>query len=170
MPTVLDPFQFVLIAVAGWMNRRPSNCLCCAPGAAQQRFCPQLRRRVPQSPRSIIQQPVAETPLIRGKMPSVTGVRSFRPRSTLASCGAAKLCVATNSPDAVSSRFSLIRTAIWAWTSFLDHALFPSTPALVPDINKMYFVSFARCFSRHVHYRSRNCRVVLDLLPSKIFK
>ena len=22
MPTVLDPFQFVLIAVAGWMNQR----------------------------------------------------------------------------------------------------------------------------------------------------
>src|SRR5579872_2723188 len=76
-------------------------------------------------------------------MPSVTGIPSFNPRTNLASWGAAKPCVATNSPDSVSSRLRLVKTAIWASMSFLDHCRYESTPALLPDISKMYFISLA---------------------------
>src|ERR1039457_1416651 len=76
-------------------------------------------------------------------MPSVIGIPSFKPRTALASCGAAKPCVATNSPDSVSSRLRLVKTAIWASLFFLDHPRYASPPALRPDISKMYFMSLA---------------------------
>src|ERR1700722_3494439 len=76
-------------------------------------------------------------------MPSVIGIPSFKPRTAFASCGAAKPCVATNSPDSASSRLRLVKTAMWAWMSFPDHARYASTPALFPDINRMYFMSLA---------------------------
>ena len=41
-------------------------------------------------------------------MPSVIGSPSFRPRTTIASCGAQALCP-TNSPDFVSSRLSSVK-------------------------------------------------------------
>src|SRR6266542_4588907 len=73
-------------------------------------------------------------------MPSVIGKPSFSPRTTLAWSGPARPSVTTNSPDSLRSLLMPFRTAMWASISFLDHALYVSTPAFVPVIIKMYFM------------------------------
>src|SRR5271157_4293303 len=71
------------------------------------------------------------------------GTQSLPARTTLACSGAAKGSLATNSPESLNSLLRLFNQAKCASTSPLDHALYVSTPAFVPAIIKMYFMSSA---------------------------